>query len=60
MYRSCASLAPFLGTLDLILFEAVNKEFIVKKVWLGEVWFGLVWIDSLDQPCFALVEFGLV
>ena len=26
----------------------------VEKVWFGEVWFGL------DQPCFALVEFGLV
>jgi len=59
MYRSCAVLACFSGTFDLILFEAVNFEFIVEKVRFGEVCFGLVWIDSLDQPCFALVEFGL-
>ena len=56
---SCAALAHFAGTFDLILFEAVNYEFIVEKVQFSEVCFGLVWIDSLDQPCFALVEFGL-
>ena len=58
LYRSCAALASFSGTFDLILFEAV--EFIVEKVWFGEVCFGLVWIDGLDQPCFASVEFGLI
>ena len=57
----CAALARFSGTFDLILFEAVNFEFIVEKVKVlfGEVCFGLVWIDGLDQPCFALVEFDL-
>ena len=35
LYRSCAALASFSGTFDLILFEAVNFEFIVKKVWFG-------------------------
>ena len=44
LYRSCAALANFSGTLDLILFEAVNLEFIVEKVW-----FGLVTIDSLNK-----------
>ena len=48
-----SSIASFLGTFDLSLFQAVNFEFIVEKVW-----FGLFWIDGLDQPCFALVEFG--
>ena len=59
LYRSCAALASFLGTFDLISFQAVF-EFIVEKVWFGEVCFGLVWIDGLDQPCYASVEFGLV
>ena len=53
LYRSCAALAYLSGTFDLILFEAVDFEFIVKKVWFGEVCFVLV--DGLDQPCFALV-----
>ena len=44
LYRSCAALANFSGTFDLILFEAVNLEFIVEKVQ-----FGLVWIDGLDK-----------
>ena len=35
LYRSCAALASFSCTFDLILFEAVNFEFIVKKVWFG-------------------------
>ena len=60
LYRRCAALARFSGTFDLIIFEAVNFEFIVEKVWFGEVCFVLVWIDSLDQPCFASVDFGLV
>ena len=38
------ALANFSGTFDLILFEAVNLEFIVEKVQ-----FGLVWIDGLDK-----------
>ena len=50
LYRSCAALACFSGNFDLILFEAVNFEFIVEKVWFGEVCFGLVWIDGLEQP----------
>ena len=33
LYRSCAALAHFSGTFDLILFEAVDFEFIVEKVW---------------------------
>jgi len=49
-----------LGTFDLILFQAVNFELIVEKVW-----FGLVWIDGLNKQkitgfWFALIEFGLV
>ena len=44
LYRSCAALADYSGTFDLILFEAVNLEFIVEKVW-----FGLVWIDGLEK-----------
>ena len=35
LYRSCAALASFSGTFDLILFEAVNFGFIVEKVWFG-------------------------
>ena len=45
LYRSCAALASFSGTFDLILFEAVNFGFNFEK-------------DCLDS-CFALVEFGL-
>ena len=44
LYRSCAALVRFSGTFDLILFEAVNFEFIVEKVW-----FGLVSIDGLNK-----------
>ena len=44
LYRSCAALASFSGTYDLILFQAVNFEFMVQKVW-----FGLVWIDGLSK-----------
>ena len=58
LYRSCAAIARFSGTFDLILFEAVDFEFIVEKVWFGKFCIGLFWIDGLDQPCFALVEFG--
>ena len=32
LYRSCPALASFSGTFDLILFQAFNFEFIVKKV----------------------------
>ena len=39
LYRSCAALASFSDTFDLILFESVNFEIIVEKVWLGDVWF---------------------
>ena len=35
LYRSCAALTSFSGTFDLISFQAVNFEFIVKKVWFG-------------------------
>ena len=44
LYRSCAALANFSGTFDLILFEAVNLKFIVEKVQ-----FSLVGIDGLDK-----------
>ena len=44
LYRSCAALASFSGTFDLILFKAVNFEFIFEKGW-----FGLVWIDGLNK-----------
>ena len=44
LYRSCAALASFSGTFDLILFQALNIEFIVEKVW-----FGLVSIDGLNK-----------
>ena len=55
-----SSIASFSGTFDLILFQAVNFEFIVEKVW-----FGLAWIDCLNKQkingfWFALIEFGLV
>ena len=43
-YRSCAALASFSGTFDLILFQALNIEFIVEKVW-----FGVVSIDGLNK-----------
>ena len=46
LYRSCAALAHFSGTFDLILFEAVTFEFIVKKVWFGLGW---NWIDGLNK-----------
>ena len=59
LYRSSAALANFSGTFDLILFEAVNLEFIVEKVQ-----FGLVWIDGLDkctkQMFFCFVWLSLV
>ena len=38
--RSCAALASFSDTFDLILFEAVYFKFIVEKAWFGLVWFG--------------------
>ena len=38
LYRSCAALASFSSTFDLILFEAFNFEYIVKKVWFGLDW----------------------
>ena len=61
LYRSCAALASFSGTFDLILFEAVNFEFIVEKVWFCEICFGLVWIDYLVEfGLVCLIEFGLV
>ena len=44
LYRSFAALASFSGTFDLILFQAVNFEFIVEKAW-----FGMVWIDGNKQ-----------
>ena len=59
LYRSCAALAHISGTLDLILLEAVNFEFmLIEKVWFAKCCIGLFWIDGLGQPCFALVEFG--
>ena len=55
-----SSIASFSGTFYLILFQAVNFEFIVEKVW-----FVLVCIDGLNKQkingfWFALIEFGLV
>ena len=44
LYRSCAALASFSGTFDLILFQALNIEFIFEKVW-----FGLVSIEGLNN-----------
>ena len=35
LYWSCAALASFSGTFDLILFQAVNFEFIAEKVWFA-------------------------
>ena len=66
LYRSCAALASFPGTFDLILFEAVNFEFT-----LWRFAFVLFCLDrrfgGLDKPqnicflvCFLLVWFGLV
>ena len=51
LYRSFAALASFSGTFVLILFEAVNFEFIVEKVW-----FCLVWKNGQNKlflVCFA-------
>ena len=44
LYRSCAALASFSGSFDVIIFIAVNFEHIVEKVW-----FGLVWMDGLNK-----------
>ena len=44
LYRSCTALAGFSGTFALFLFQAVNFEFIIEKVW-----FGMVWIDGLNK-----------
>jgi len=48
--RSCAALASFSGTFDLILFQALNIEFIFEKVW-----FGLVSIDGLNKQTKQMV-----
>ena len=53
LYRSCAALVRFSGTFDLILFEAVNFEFIVKKIWFGL----MVLTNTLNK--WSLVCFGL-
>ena len=42
LYRSCAALASFSCPFDLILFQALNIEFI-------GVWFGVVSIDGLKK-----------
>ena len=42
LYRSCAALASFSDTFDLIYFKQLIL--IVEKVW-----FGLVWIDGLNK-----------
>ena len=52
--RSCAALASFSCTFDLILFQALNIEFIFEKIW-----FGLVSIDSLNKRTKQMV-FGLL
>ena len=44
VYIGCVSSRMSGNLFDLILFEAVNLEFIVEKVQ-----FGLVWIDGLDK-----------
>jgi len=57
LYRSCAALACFSGTFDLILYEAV-----ILNLWLrrfGLVKFGLVW-TNLALLWLSLVWFGLV
>ena len=54
LYRSCAALASFSGTFDLVLFQALNIEFIFEKVW-----FGLVSIDGLNKQTKQMV-FGLL
>jgi len=57
LYRSCAALASFSGTFDLILFQALNIE-------LNLVWFGFdrrfEQTDKINGFWFALIEFGLV
>ena len=59
LYRSCAALASFSGTFDLILFQALNIEFIFEKVWFG---FNRRFeqTDKTNGFWFALIEFGLV
>ena len=44
LYRSCAALVRFSGTFDLILFQALNIEFIVE-----EVSFRFVSLDGLNK-----------
>jgi len=58
-----SNLASFSGTFDLISFQAVNFEFIVKKVWFGLVWNISIKYLNLNLICeFALdlVWFGMV
>ena len=35
MYRSCAAIASFSDTCDLISIEAVNFDIIFEKIWFG-------------------------
>ena len=62
LYRSCAALACFSGTFELI----------VEQVWFGLYWFGLdrqfeqtdkinvFWFAFLEFRLVCLIEFGLV
>ena len=54
LYRSCAALASFSGTLDLILFEAVNFQIVEK------VWFGLVCFNRPFGQTYKINDFGLL
>ena len=62
LYRSCAALASFSGTSDLILYDTVNFELIVENFWFGlDRWFGKT--DKINGLWYALVwmiKFGLI
>ena len=55
-----SSIASFSSTFDLILFQTVNFEFIVEKVWFGSVWINGLNKQKINGFWFALIEFGLV
>ena len=62
LYRSCAALASFSDTFDLIFLKKLILNLLLRK--FGLVWFGLdSWFGQTDKIkgfWFALVEFGLV
>ena len=52
-----SNLASFSGTFDLILFQAVNFEFIVEKVWFSLVWNILIKYLNFNLICEFVLDF---